>query len=186
MDRLWGVPSGAPVGFLDIEIVGNQRGVEAMLETIDSALSPVGLAAFLYGSVGPWVKQRAEDRFKAEGDDVTGKWAPLMPATQEIRESYGFGGSHPINKRIGELEDYITQGQISVVTTPGLGVLKFPGNPPATASLKEKLSTAQKGRAAPKTVPRPVLGLNEKDLTAVMTMLAFHIQHEGRLLGVTP
>lgn len=175
--------SGAPTGFIEFEIVGNERGVQLMLETIDSALSPVGLAAFLYGSVAPWIKQRAEERFRNEGDDVSGKWAPLQETTIEFRENQGFGGAHPINKRIGELEDYITQGQISVTTGPGVGVLQFPGNPPRTGSLREKMRTAQQGRSSPQTVARPVLGLNEKDLGVVLTMLAFHIQHEGRRLG---
>lgn len=176
----------SPTGFIELEIIGNDRGVQRMLEIVDSSMSAVGLAAFLYGSVGPWVMSRAEERFKQEGDDVTGKWAPLMPRTQEIRESYGFGGSHPINKRTGELEDYITQGQVSVVTSPGVGILRFPGNPPNSPSLREKMKTAQQGRANPSTVARPVLGLNEKDLIAVMELLAFHIQHTGSIMGVTP
>lgn len=175
--------STSPTGFLDFEVVGNERGVQAMLMTIDSALSPVGLAAFLYGSVGPWIKQRAEERFRNEGDDVVGKWAPLQETTVHIRESYGLGGEHPINKRTGELEDYITQGQLSVTTAPGVGTLQFPGNPPRNGALREKMKTAQQGRSSPQTVARPVLGLNEKDLGVVMTMLAFHIEHEGRRLG---
>jgi hypothetical protein len=179
------VAKGSPTGWLDIEIVGTERGVERMLEVIDSSLSATGLAAFLFGSVGPWVQQRAEERFKNEGDDVSGKWAPLMPRTQEIRENYGFGGSHPINKRTGQLEDYITQGQVDVVTSPGYGILRFPGNPPNDTGLRQKMKTAQQGRAEPNTVARPVLGLNEKDLVAILNMLAFHIQYEGVVLGAT-
>jgi hypothetical protein len=173
----------APSGFLEFEIVGNDRGVQAMLNTIDSALSPVGLAAFLYGQVGVWVKQRAADRFAQEGDDVTGKWAPLQQTTQDIRESYGYGGDHPINKRTGELEEYITQGQVWVTTGAGVGMLQYPKGVPSTKQLRAKLSTAQQGRTSPQTVARPVLGLNEQDLSVILTMLAFHIEHEGSRLG---
>lgn len=165
--------------FLDFEIVGDRHGVEEMLAVIDTALSPIGLAAFLYGVVGPWVQERAQDRFASEGDDVTGKWAPLMETTVRIREDYGFEGSHPINKRTGELEEYITQGGVSVTSAPGAGVLKFPGKEPSTKGLREKLKTAQQGRTNPNTVPRPVLGLNERDLAYTVTMLAFHVQGEG-------
>lgn len=172
-----------PTAWIDFEIVGGERGVQAMLQTIDSALSPVGLAAFLYGSVGPWVKQRAEARFTNEGDDVTGPWAPLKQTTVDWRESQGFGGEHPINRRTGELEEYITQGNIQVTATAGAGVMKFPGDAPRSKSLTEKMRTAQKGRVSPSTVARPVLGLNERDLGVVMTMLAFHIEHEGMRLG---
>lgn len=168
-----------PTGFIDFEIVGDRRGVQAMLNSIDSALSPEGLSAFLGLAVGPWVKERAADRFAQEGDDVTGKWAPLQDATVEIRQKAGFGGDHPINKRTGELEEYITQGQIGVTAAPGVATLKYPKNPPATKGLKQKMSTAQRGRGYPATVPRPVLGLNERDLAQVMTMLALHVQSRG-------
>jgi hypothetical protein len=172
-----------PTAFINFEIIGNERGVQAMLDSIDSALSPVGLAAFLHGAVGPWVKERAADRFASEGDDVTGRWEPLAETTVEIREGYGFEGAHPINKRTGELEEYITEGAIGITVTPGVGVMKYPENPPSTKSLKTKLSTAQQGRTHPKTVARPVLGLNERDLAQVMTMLAFHVQAQGVLRG---
>jgi hypothetical protein len=166
-------------GFIDFDIIGNQRGVQAMLNSIDSALSPTGLASFLGLAVGPWVKERAADRFASEGDDVTGKWAPLQDTTIDIREKSGFEGAHPINKRTGELEEYITQGQVGITAAPGLAVMTYPKNPPATKSLKEKVSTAQRGRSNPSTVARPVLGLNERDLAQVLTMLAFHVQAQG-------
>lgn len=175
--------STKPTGWIEFEIVGNERGVEAMLMSINSALSPIGLAAFLHGGVGPWIQQRAAARFNAEGDDVSGKWAPLQEATVHIRETSGFGGEHPINKRTGELEAYITKGQINVTTTVGQGTLTYPGNPPSSRGLQEKMRTAQKGRTSPSTVARPVLGLNERDLSVIMTMLAFHIEHEGVRLG---
>lgn len=165
-----------PTGFIDFEIVGTQHGVQKMLNHIDSALSPIGLAAFLYGGVQPWLVNRAKERFASEGDDVTGKWAPLQQSTVEIRQSQGFEGPHPINRRTGELERYITESGVDVVAAPGVGTLRFPGRNTTSKSVKQKLSTAQKGRINPSTVPRPVLGLNEKDLAVVMTQLALHIQ----------
>lgn len=174
------VPSAKPVGFMDFDIVGTERGVQQMLDTVDSALSVTGLAAFLYGAVGPWVKDRATDRFASEGDDVTGKWAPLQQVTVDIRERAGFEGAHPINERTGELERYITQSEIGVVSSPGLGVMNYPNDPPRSGAVREKMKTAQTGRAHPSTVARPVLGLNERDLGSVMTMLAFHVQGIGR------
>lgn len=171
--------SARPTGFIDFDIVGNNRGVQAMLANIDSALSPSGLASFLGMAVGPWVKERAADRFQSEGDDVTGKWAPLSDTTIDIREKSGFEGAHPINKRTGELEAYITQGQVGIVAAPAVSTLTFPKNPPTTKSLKQKMETAQRGRSNPSTVARPVLGLGERDLAQVLTMLAFHVQAQG-------
>lgn len=166
-------------GFIEFDIIGNERGVQQMLDAVNSALSVVGLAQFLHGAVGPWVKQRAADRFKSEGDDVTGKWAPLADTTVAIREGMGYGGQHPINKRTGQLEDYITSGNVGVSSGPGLAVLTYPDNPPSSPSLRQKVETAQVGRTSPSTPPRPILGLNERDLVQVMTMLAFHVQREG-------
>lgn len=169
----------SPSAFIDFEIVGNRRGVQGMLEHLDSALSPSGLATFLGLAAGPWIKERAADRFASEGDDATGKWAPLQEATIDIREKSGFEGSHPINKRTGELEEYITQGQVGITSVPAVSTLTYPKNSPSTKSLREKMSTAQRGRSNPTTVPRPVLALGERDLAQVVTMLAFHVQSMG-------
>jgi hypothetical protein len=170
--------SSAPQGLIEFEIVGNQRGVQEMLNTIDSALSVIGMAAFLHGQVAPWVKARAKDRFASEGDDVSGPWAPLAETTIEIREGSGFGAG-PINIRTHELERYITQSNADVVSAPGAATLRYPGTVPPSKGLREKMRTAQKGRSQPKTVARPVLGLNERDLSVILTQLAFHIQGEG-------
>lgn len=171
---------GAPTGFIDFEIVGNERGVQEMLNVVDTALSPVGLASFLGLAVAPWIKQRAAERFANEGDDASGKWAPLEPVTVEIREKSGFQGPGPINRRTGELEDYITQGAVGISTGPGMGALEYPKGLPPTKSLKEKMETAQRGKTRrPQTVPRPVLAMNETDLSHVLVLMAMHVQGEG-------
>ena len=171
-----------PTGFIEFNIVGDRHGVQHMLNSIDSALSPVGLAAFLHGDVGPWVKQRAADRFRDEGDDVTGKWAPLAASTVEFRENAGFEGAHPINKRTGELEAYITQGNVDVVAAPGVATMRYPSKSGTVSkALRQKLKTAQQGRDTPRTVARPVLGLNERDLAHVLTMLGFFVKAKARV-----
>lgn len=166
------------VGLINFDIVGDTAGVQAMLNHLDTAISPTGLMFFLTGTVGPWIRERAKDRFESEGDDVVGKWAPLAPATQEIRSrgEWPVGPTGPINKRTGELEAYVT-GSDALVTGHSLGAtLTFPGKRTSKRSIKTKMETAQKGRAKPRTPARPVLGLNEKDLSYVITMLAFHVQ----------
>jgi len=167
-----------PTGFINFDIVGNRAGVQKMLLHLDSSLSPVGMYAFMHGAVQPWLVERAEQRFAGEGDDAVGKWAPLMQSTIMYRESAGFGGPRPINKRTGELEAYITGGGADVTSLNGASVLTFP-DPKTKMSygLNKKVETAQVGRSKnPSTVKRPVLGLGEKDLAAIMTRLAFHVQ----------
>jgi hypothetical protein len=55
----------------------------------------------------------------------------------------------------------------------------MPGDTP-TGELAEKVKTAQQGKDNPRTVPRPVLGMNEVDLAFVLEGLSFFIQ-DGKL-----
>lgn len=147
-----------------------------MLKHLDSALSVQGLAAFFKVGVEPWLRERAENRFAVEGDDASGKWAPLQQSTVDIRESSGFGGPGPINRRTGELEAYITGADMGIVSVPGLATLTYPKEPPKSKGLQQKVATAQVGRMSPSTVRRPVLALGEKDLGTILTQLAFHVK----------
>jgi hypothetical protein len=165
------------VTLLHIEIEGGRKSVEEMLDHLDSAMSPIGMQLFLNGRVAPYLRERAEARFANEGDDVVGKWRPLSEATEAWRAHHGFGPSHPINRRTGALEDYIT-GSPSAVTSPttGTSVLTYPDQPPGDPILTKKVRTAQRGWDQPNTPARPVLGMNERDLVFVLTQLAMHIQ----------
>jgi hypothetical protein len=176
-------PSGMGIG---ISIIGDDTGVQRMLNVLDTALNPIAIAGFLGAEVTPYLALRAKARFGGEGDDVSGKWAPLSAATQRFREEgsqqglWNVGAEHPINVRTHEMEDYVTSGVAYVVPTPMGSILQYPnpGNP--SRSLREKLKTAQQGRTHPRTVKRPVLGLNERDLSFVLVALAFHVKRGGR------
>lgn len=159
-------------------LVGNDRGVQAMLTRMDTLLSPPAIAGFLGAKVDPYLRGRARSRFRAEGDDVTGAWVPLASATREIRAQMGYGAEHPINRRTGQLEEYIA-GSPNQINIHALGAtLTLPGQPPV-GEIKSKVETAQKGKSYPRTPARPVLGMNEKDLAYVLTALAFHVKGGG-------
>ena len=162
-------------GFIDVQIIGDQRGVDHMLNRLEIVLSPVGLEAFLLSTVEPWLQERAQNRFDSEGDDVVGTWAPLKPATVNMRQERGYGGAHPINRRTGDLEEYIVDSPARITELPSGAVLTTPGNK-ATGELADKVETAQIGRDYPNTVPRPVLGMNETDLAFVLGSLAKFVQ----------
>lgn len=165
-------------GSIDIELTGDAQYVNALINHLDLKLGASGMTAFLSATVFPYLKTRAKQRFQNEGDDAVGKWTPLAPATEVIRQSMGYGGAHPINIRSGELERYITQGsgQGAVRATPDGALLQHPANPPQ-GKLKSKLTTAQKGNPKfGRGVPaRPVLGMNETDLGFVLAELAFYV-----------
>jgi hypothetical protein len=165
----------------DLDITIDTADLEATLTRMETSLSPVGLSIFLIGGVLPWVKERAEMRFASEGDEVSGRWAPLETSTQEFRANgpWGVGSSHPINRRSGDLEEYITKSNSSIVTGGDSAIMYYPDTAP-TGPLKEKVETAQGGKAKPKTPARPVLGLGANDLLYTMEALQFYVEH-GRL-----
>ena len=163
-----------------VSITGDSKSVERMLMRLDTVLSPVAIAGFLGATVSPYLRGRAQARFTGEGDDVVGAWLPLSEATQEIRESMGYGAAHPINKRTGELEAYITQSAYSIMVDPLGAVLTMPGNQP-TGELADKVKTAQQGKRGSKnswgdTDPRPVLGMNSNDTLFVLGALVTYVE----------
>lgn len=165
---------GGGRGFIGIQLIGDAAGVQAMLTHMQNKLLSPNIGAFLHVTVDPYLQQRAAARFGSEGDDVVGQWLPLTPATQSIRAGQGYGADHPINRRTGELEDYIVRSGGSVNVNPAGATLTFPGAP-ASGELADKVQTAQVGRAFPATPPRPVLGLNDNDLIAVLTATALYV-----------
>jgi hypothetical protein len=166
---------------IDIRIIGDDKGVARLLRRVSTAVSPPAMAAMLTGVVAPYLSERAEARFANEGDDVVGRWAPLLPATQAARASgranqqWTVGDAHPINQRTHELHDYITGGHDPAYPHSLGATLAFPQiSPTSRRGIVEKMKTAQLGKHD--TVPRPVLGLNEQDLGFVLTAIAFHIK----------
>lgn len=157
----------------DIHWTVQDRDVLKAVDELIFLMSDIGLTAFLGASIGPYLSQRAKQRFASEGDDVTGPWAPLKPATITIRQSQNYG-SGPINRRTGELENWVVGSGWDAYPT-GMGAsMRFPGKPP-TGELKAKVQTAQGGRVNPPTVARPVLGLNENDLLFLQTAFAMAV-----------
>lgn len=163
-------------GYLQIVVSGDDLGVQAMLLRLNRALEPTGVGGFLSTSVDPWLRQRSSDRFANEGDDAVGQWLPLGQATQEIRASLGYGAAHPINRRTGELENYIVHTESRVEMNTGGATLTYPGAD-TSGELENKVRTAQSGKQGnPYTPPRPVLGLSSRDLEFVLTDLGNHIR----------
>lgn len=160
--------------FIDVD------DVQDVLDSLDTAHSPVALAAFFQGVIGPYLQERAKARFRNEGDDVSGPWAPLSSTTEAFRESGGFPPDHPINHRTGRLEYYITGTKVGAApTSTGGALLTFPANPPRGATA-EKVKTAQYGKLRPNTPPRPVLGINEKDIAFTTMALHHYIETAAR------
>lgn len=162
-------------------IFADVADVETVLGRLDTALSPIALAQFLTGKVAPFLGARAKERFRSEGDAASGNWQELTPHTQSVRAAgalqYGWaiGPAHPINKRTGELEDYITSGQGVTIPWQAGSSLIYPDPAQQSGELATKVKTAQRGKANPKTPARPVLAVNETDLRFILEALGTHI-----------
>lgn len=150
------------------------------LAKLEILMSGEGLAAFLGAEIGPYLKKRAGNRFSGQGDDVSGPWAPLSPATIQIRADGGYGAG-PINRRTGELENWVVQSGWDAYPIAKGATMRFPGKKPS-GRIKEKVITAQKGRDGsegpdnPRTVARPVVGVNENDMLFFQAALSLAVQ----------
>jgi hypothetical protein len=175
-----------PAGMIDIELIGNTEQVERMLVFLESRLTISSLMRFLEVRIKPYLKERVDRRFRNEGDDVTGSWAPLSQATRNIRQwgnpqLWDVGPDHPINQRTHEMYEYLTQGTWQVVSSGATGaLLSSPREKQNKREMRNKLRRAQQGDS--RTPARPVLGLNEADLTFFLAQLAFHIRDESAVV----
>lgn len=168
--------------FLKLYLSNDDARLKRQLNKLDVLFSAAGLSSFMTAEIGPYVRERAQKRFASEGDDAVGSWAPLMLSTQMIRAAgdWPVGPDHPINRRTGELEDWVTKSAWQVSEVEDMSVLMYPGDEPG-GELASKVRTAQSGKSSPKTVARPVLAMNEADEMFIVTAMSTAINEAVRL-----
>lgn len=159
----------------DIEIKVEADSTLKALDHIATVTSPQSLAEFLRYFAQPYFRARIDARFASEGDAaVGGKWQELAFNTARFREFKGFSPFHPINKRTGDMQRFLTSS--FAVDAFGYGArLRIPGS--LSGEMRKKVMTAQMGtvrgagserggpnRPAP---PRPVLAVDGLDARAI-------------------
>lgn len=162
--------------------------VFVMLLALENALGPESMRRFLEGVMVRRIQERAQARFASEGgDDAVDPWEQLHPVTVEMREWQGFPGEHPINRRTGEMERYITNNYGRSVAGVGMAEMTYPGNPPGNRELAKKVYTAQAGwvDAQGRTNPRPVLAWGSSDLVFAVNALEAWILARVQTVSVT-
>ena len=159
---------------LKIDVEVDALDVKAKMQRLDIALSDQSLESFLRNNARDYIWARVESRFNQEGDDVTGPWQPLSQATVAMRRALGYPGPGPINFRTGDMFTFL-EGAPGVTTGSGTVEWEFPG-PGMSQDIFDKLQTAQKGKNNPRTVPRPVLGMNHVDSEFITGELADFIR----------
>ena len=140
------------------------------MRNIEVALTGAGLSIFVSTRVRQWLQERAEARFAAEGDEASGKWAPLTETTNKIRQSLGYPPGGPINVRTGELKRHVVEGK-GDVGIDGFGVTyHWPGGN-VTPGIERKMSGAQVGRPG-RQPARPVAAVDITDAAGVLVLLS--------------
>lgn len=171
---------------LDIEMdAGDKARVDRLIDGLARGLSghgagfgaQAGLRSLLIDTVKPYLQERAVERFERQGDDASGRWAQLAPATQRFRKYYAnrdglsIGPAGPINVRVGYFKDYVTQTH-SIRYSERFAQLTIPSNKPIGRGmfLSRKLRHAQlggTGMTGRKFPARPVAVINGRDKTAI-------------------
>ncbi len=136
----------------------------------------MNLTTFLRRYADPWFSGKAGAAFQDEKDPSGASWAPLKPYTVDLRESMGFPGEHPINHRTGQMERYIMSGARTFMVGAQQATMRFPGK--GSSLFNKKLKVAQQGAAYPRTVARPVIGMDERDLAIMLQSLSLWLVQE--------
>lgn len=153
----------------------------SQLREMEFVLSSEFMAWWLGVEVTQYLQHRADTRFRREGKQAgETPWKPLAEQTREERRLLGFGGAHPINKRTGEMEEWVTTADSRVSGASGDMLLEWPGNMPE-GELFTKIETAQKGRKKSNsyTPARPVIRFSEIDFAHLMSQLALQMKPGG-------
>lgn len=152
---------------LDVEILDQD------IVRIIHKLSDESLARWMKDDALDIIEGRTERRFEAEGDDASGKWAPLTHDTQRIRSSQGYMPDHPILERSGELREAVLTSKGNLTVDPSGVMLEWPGGINTPDNSKHiAYAIAQKGSLPNKTVSRPIAAADDTDMILLMESLA--------------
>ncbi len=139
------------------------------LEAIQKRIGTSGMVAFMQGFAAPILQASARARFEEQGDEATGPWRPLLPATVARRTK---AGQTPIriNDRTGQMRAWVENAQGRTFARKGSAVFEWPGTP-SNRLVGQKLKTAQLGKGDPRTVPRPVIAISAEDRLALQAAI---------------
>lgn len=156
------------------------RRIDELIDRISRVVEPSSLFTFLKDESLPYLRARAANRFITEGDDASGKWRPLTETSERFRawaaRKYGLPikADHPINRRTGQLKNWVMRSyKIEQFGYAG-AQLQMPGTRSSDRWLEQKYRHAQQGgftRWYSGFGPRPVMAINQRDNTAITSSL---------------
>lgn len=149
------------------------QGIKITKNNVDDVINNLNIRmseGFLFGLLSGthhYLKSRARAMFKGEQGPDGSKWEPLAPATVSWRESLGYSGEHPINRRTGYLEASVTTANAasSIVGTSDHMQMFFPSKEPPNGQLEIEYMQAAGRLNGP---ARPFIGMSEKDVAWIL------------------
>jgi hypothetical protein len=175
-----------PVGSIELEVEGDTRSADSVADGLIRAFDPINLAHnLLADNVAEQLRQRIEQRFASEGDELTGPWQELGPYTQEMRAAGGFGPAHPINVRTGAMKRHLLREDVDAYPHSLGATMYLPSRGAGTPAEIEKVTTAQMGDPKTRTPARPVLALGVQDMELILLAIGVHIaEYQGGGQGI--
>ncbi len=150
------------------------EGTNRVLSAVERAISSASLAFWMETAAKTHIQERARARFASEGDNVSGPWQALAPATiaDRIAQQYPPG---PILHRTGALEDYIVNNPGVMLVDPEAVVFETPA-PSSDPELAAKYLTHQAGSPSRRIPARPMVGLGVEDAATLLYSLTEGIE----------
>lgn len=140
------------------------------INALSEALQPDELAKHHATATTGYLKNRVLSRFEEEGDDASGKWAPLAPYTQRERIKEGYHPTYPILRRTGALRKWLMDAPPA---TSGTQFVWPSQMPPNNSHVMFAFSGAQLGRS---NMPRrQIVVVNMRDFLNVKELLKHKI-----------
>lgn len=155
---------------IDVDVDVDATSVLLMLSNAEDAVSlqHISMAFDDDGPVVAMLQRQVAERFAEEGDDASGEWAPLSPATLDIKERMGYG-DRGTNVRTGRMRAWLLNDSGDVDLAAGGLFFNWPNEP--SGKLAEKFETAQFGSDETGAPPRPVMAADAEDLMAILEIV---------------
>lgn len=146
-------------GMDDIYITVDDEDLQMEMEIAIKSLGFENIRAWIEQDAERFLRERAENRFAAGGDDASGKWHPLADPD----------ATHPILVRSGRLHSWITNADASAWMSGDDVVYRWPDKIPSDDYVRSGFLSAQFGTS---TVPqRMVVASNSFDESMLAELL---------------
>ena len=142
------------------------------ITALQDAISPEAIAQHHAATTAGFLKNRVLSRFESEGDEVSGKWAPLSDYTVQDRVQKGFPPTHPILRRTGALRKWVMDSPSATTGETFMWPSKLPPN---NSHIMFAYWGAQVGNPGGNLPRRRIVVVNMADFLTIRQLLEHRI-----------